>query len=90
MLVLNSIPLAVGYLLKCYKFHEEVVGQVTPAEGALAQPALFQQGKGLVHALVPRLAKALLVELVALEQVALGLRRGRAVPQAHSGRDRHL
>ena len=49
------------------QFHEEVVGQVTPAEGALAQPALFQQGKGLVHALVPRLAKALLVELIALE-----------------------
>ena len=50
------------------------MGQVTPAEGALAQPALFQQGKGLVHALVPRLAKALLVELVALEQVAHGQR----------------
>ena len=50
------------------------MGQVTPAEGALAQPAPFQQGKGLVHALVPRLAKALLVELVALEQVARGQR----------------
>ena len=56
------------------QLHQDVVGQVLQAEGPLAQPAAFQQGKGLVHPLVPCLAKALLVELVALEQVARGQR----------------
>ena len=52
------------------QFHQDVVGQIAPAEGTLVQFARFEQGKGLVHALIPSLAKALLVELVALEQIA--------------------
>ena len=27
MLVLNFIPLALGYLLKCYKFHKQGFGE---------------------------------------------------------------
>ena len=56
------------------QFHQDVVGQILQAERPLAQPAAFQQGKGFVHPLVPCLAKALFVELVALEQVAHGQR----------------
>ena len=29
MLILNFIPLAVGYLLKCYKFHKQGFGAVS-------------------------------------------------------------
>ena len=56
------------------QLHQDVVGQILQAERPLAQPAAFQQGKGFVHPLVPCLAKALFVELVALEQVAHGQR----------------
>ena len=52
------------------QFHEDVVGQVTQAEGTLTEAAASEQVEGLVHPLVPRLAEALLVELVALEQIA--------------------
>ena len=46
------------------------MGQVLPAEGALAELAGPKQGKGLPHPLIPGVAKALPVELIALEQVA--------------------
>ena len=52
------------------QFHQDIIGQVFQAEGALAQLARFEQGKGFVHSFVPSHAKALLVELVALEQIA--------------------
>ena len=52
------------------QFHEDIVGQVTQAEGALAEAAASEQVEGLVHPLVPCFAEALLVELVALEQIA--------------------
>ena len=52
------------------QLHEDVVGQVAEAEGALAEAAASEQVEGLVHPLVPRFAEALLVELVALEQIA--------------------
>ena len=52
------------------QFHEDVVGQVTQAEGAFAEAAASEQVEGLVHPLVPCFAEALFVELVALEQIA--------------------
>ena len=37
------------------QFHQDVVGQVFQAEGALAELAGAEQGKGLVHPFVPGL-----------------------------------
>ena len=52
------------------ELHQDIMGQVAPAERALAQLPGLEQVKCLPHPLVPSLAKPLLVELVALEQVA--------------------
>ena len=66
------------------QFHQDVVGQVFQAEGALAELAGAEQGKGLVHPFVPGLTKALLVEFVALEQIAQ--RQRDEVEQEHEQR----
>ena len=66
----QSVP-QIGYHVPDHpQLHEDIVGQVLQAEGALVEPSLFEQGEGFVHSLVPGFAKALLVELVALEQIA--------------------
>ena len=59
------------------------MGQVPQAERPLAQPALPQNGEGLVHPGVPRLAEALPVELVAFEQITR--QQGQGVDQQHEG-----
>ena len=66
------------------QFHQDVVGQVFQAEGALAELAGAEQGKGLVHPLVPGFTKALLVEFIALEQIAQ--RQRDEVEQEHEQR----